>query len=101
VTTKWLWTSMFAGFAALNLYVLVVSDLSALWAYLGGIGPWGTLLGIDLLCALMIGAVWITRDARTKGLSSWPYLVLTVATGSLGLLLYLVRHDDPRSGGRA
>ena len=31
------------------------------------------------------------RDARAKGVNPLPYVVITLLTGSLGILLYLAR----------
>ena len=87
-----LWTAALVGFAALNVYALAAGGLPGLAAYLGRLGPWGLVATVDLLLALCIGITWMRRDARSRGVSPTPYLVLTLATGSLGLLLYLAVH---------
>jgi hypothetical protein len=45
----------------------------------------------DLCIALSMVAVWMWRDARDRGLSPVPYLVLTATLGSVGPLVYLIR----------
>lgn len=52
--------------------------------------PWSTQVSVDL--GLAIGAIlfWMHRDARDRGVNPWPWLVLTVLSGSLGWLTYLV-----------
>jgi hypothetical protein len=90
---KLLWVGLFVGFASVNVYALMAGGLAALGAYLSDLGPWGVLATADLLIALLLGVVWMWRDASTKRVAPLPYALLTLATGSLGLLLYLIRHD--------
>jgi hypothetical protein len=102
MNAKTIWIALFAGFAGINVYAALVGDLAALGEYLRGLGPWGILATADLLIALLLGVVWMWRDARLKGVAPLPYALLTVATGSLGLLLYLLRHDGmPRRASAA
>ena len=46
---------------------------------------------VDLVIALSLVVVWMVRDARARGVSPLPYVLLTVALGSIGPLLYLIR----------
>jgi hypothetical protein len=98
---KALWGTLLIAFAAVNVYVFAASDFAGLVAYLKNLGPWGVLATTDLLIALSIGVSWIWQDARAKGIAPLPYAVLTLASGSIGLLVYLVRHggftDEQRS----
>ena len=48
----------------------------------------------DLLIALGLVAVWMARDARAHGVSPAPYLILTLALGSVGPLVYLLRRSE-------
>jgi hypothetical protein len=59
-------------------------------------------VGIDLVIALSLVTIWMWRDARERGVSPIPYLLLTATLGSIGPLLYLftrlgepVRHRAP------
>ncbi|MBC7941031.1 MAG: DUF2834 domain-containing protein [Chitinophagaceae bacterium] len=45
---------------------------------------------MDLVIALVLFMVWMWRDARARGRNPWPWLVLTLAAGSFGPLLYLL-----------
>jgi hypothetical protein len=47
---------------------------------------------LDLTIALSLVLMWMWQDARKQGISPLPYLVLTLTPGSIGPLLYLVRH---------
>ena len=49
-----------------------------------------TLL-VDLVIALTIILAYMGNDAREQGISAVPYLLLTLAFGSVGPLLYLIR----------
>ena len=50
---------------------------------------------VDLTIALSLVSIWLVRDARARGVSPVPYLVLTATLGSVGPLLYLLlRRDD-------
>lgn len=91
--TKLLWWMLFVSFGSMNVYAVYAAGLNGLAYYLRGLGPWGIVATADLVTALFIGIVWMWRDARTRGLAPLPYALLTLGTGSLGLLLYLIRHD--------
>lgn len=92
---KAIWIFLLAGFAALNVYALERGSWDGLMAYLGSLGPWGTLATVDLLIALFIAVVFMAQDAAAKKINPLPYVVLTLLTGSLGLLVYLVRFWKP------
>jgi hypothetical protein len=96
--TKLLWIALFIEFAAINVYAFAAGGLAALGDYLSGLGPWGILATADLVTALLLGIVWMWRDARAKRVAPLPYALLTLATGSLGLLWYLIRHDEIAAG---
>jgi hypothetical protein len=70
---------------------------AALWQH----GYWGILaphfqsfgggqVFADLVIALTLVMVWMWRDAKATGRNVWPWLVLTLAFGSFGPLIYLV-----------
>jgi hypothetical protein len=44
----------------------------------------------DLVIALILVMVWMWRDAKNSGRNVWPWIVLTLAAGSFGPLLYLI-----------
>jgi hypothetical protein len=44
----------------------------------------------DLGIALGLVLAWLWRDARAQGRNPWPWIVLTLAAGSFGPLLYLL-----------
>jgi hypothetical protein len=52
------------------------------------------LVAFDLVIALGLVAAWMWNDARERGATLWPFLVLTVTLGSVGPLLYLIRRES-------
>ena len=83
----------------LSLTLLAFGALSAaaLWQH----GYWGILqphfetfggaqVLVDLVIALTLFMVWMWQDAKASGRNPWPWIVLTLASGSFGPLLYLL-----------
>lgn len=60
----------------------------------GGIQVW-----VDLVIALTIFMVWMWRDAKATNRNPWPWIIITLAAGSFGPLLYLLfRNSDKIQG---
>lgn len=61
--------------------------------------PWGGQMFLDLVIALSLFIAWMVRDARSRGMTPWPFIVVTLALGSIGALLYLVAREvrQPRA----
>lgn len=88
------WKRLFAA--------LVLADFSALTAYAvyeyGYVGFFELVfanavtvtLFADLFIALSLVMVWMWNDAKKRGISAFPYVLLTLGLGSVGPLLYLV-----------
>lgn len=47
----------------------------------------------DLVIALLLVLIWLVADARRNGRNPWPWVLLTLVSGSFGPLLYLVFAD--------
>lgn len=85
---------------------LVLADFVGLTAYAiyhyGYIGFFEVLLSnavgiqvlVDLCIALAMVVVWMVRDARERGISATPYIVVTLFIGSIGPLAYLIRRES-------
>ena len=86
------------------LIVLLAMDAYSVYLY-GYIGFFrmvvanfaGVTAFVDLLVALVLIIVWMGEDARQRNVSAIPYLVLTIALGSIGPLLYLIRRFSDRT----
>lgn len=81
---------LLADFLALNAYAAYQ------YGYLGVFelmtANAGTIVGfVDLVIALSLIIAWVVRDARARGVSPLPYVLLTLALGSVGPLVYLIR----------
>jgi hypothetical protein len=85
---------VFALFAALNVYALWASGFSGLLEAITQGNAWNKVLGVDLMISLGLVLTWLWRDARARGGSPLPYVVLTALTGSIGPLLYLLRRPE-------
>ena len=84
---------------------IVLADFAALsaWAvwqhgYLGvfelALASWATtVVFVDLVIALSLVLLWMLGDSRERGLAFFPYALLTLAFGSVGPLLYLIRRE--------
>jgi hypothetical protein len=86
------------GFGALNVYALVATGFGGLGSAVLGVNAWSAVLLTDLVIALAMVCTWVYRDARRRGKSPAPYIALTLATGSIGPLLYLLVRDDESIG---
>jgi hypothetical protein len=86
------------------LIVLLASDAYAIYLY-GYIGFFQKVLAnfagftafLDLAIALVLILVWMGDDARERKVSAIPYILITLALGSVGPLLYLIRRFDDRT----
>jgi hypothetical protein len=74
----------------------IVSGLALYYhGYWGIIEPhfksWGAgQVFFDLVISVTILLVWMVRDLRAAGKPAWPWIVLTLGTGSFGPLFYLL-----------
>lgn len=57
----------------------------------------GVQVLVDLVIALGLFMVWLWQDARAAGRNPWPWLVLILATGSIGALVYVLRYKSAAS----
>lgn len=89
---QWLIGSVLAGFAALNVYVLVAYGYSYMGIMRQVLSTLpGVLVFVDLVIALTMVGVWMWRDAQRRGIAVVPYLAVGLVLGSVGPLLYLLR----------
>jgi len=88
-------SAVLASFVALTLYAVYHHGYVAFFQ-LHTFNAIGVQIFVDLVLALCIILWWMVRDARTRGISPIPFVVLTLALGSIGPMLYLIRRaaDD-------
>ena len=81
----------------ITLIAFLALTAIAVWQY----GYWGIFkpqlenfagiqVLIDLVIALSIFLVWMWNDAKSAGRNPLPWLLLTLALGSIGALIYLL-----------
>ena len=79
-----------ADFVALTAYAVWVHGYAGFFELLFANAATITAAA-DLTIALALISVWLWQDAKKRGISAVPYLVLTLALGSVGPLAYLIR----------
>ena len=90
---KFLLAFLFVDFAALNAYVVYTMGYDGfVRAVMDNVGTMTAM--VDLAIALGLVLYWMLQDARRRGVNLLPYIPLTLAFGSVGPLLYLLRRPD-------
>lgn len=84
--------SLIAVFAAFSIYtaVVVLDQGYVGFVALAMTGGWAAQIFVDLCIALGLFALWMLGDARTYGISAWPYVLAILTLGSIGALAYLL-----------
>ena len=78
-----------ADFVALTVWALAKVGYIGLFQF-QLTSPAGIQVIVDLVLALSLVMLWMVRDARERGATVLPFLVLTLTLGSIGPLLYLL-----------
>ena len=55
--------------------------------------PWAMQMLVDLSIALFVAWSWLRHDAKQRGIPAWPYILGTVALGSIAVLAYLIHRE--------
>ena len=79
-----------AAFGAYSLWVVAGYGYTGFLS-LAAREPWAMQMLLDLVIACSFGIGWMIHDARKRSISAWPFVVTTLALGSIGLLAYVVR----------
>lgn len=89
--------------AAFSIFstVLVIDEGYLGFLRLAGREPWALQMLVDLAIACSVFAGWMWRDAAARGLRAWPWLLLILTLGSIGVLGYLVRRRLDGGAGAA
>ena len=85
-----------ADFVALTGYAIVDAGYTTFVAVafeFARESAWGLQILVDFGIALALVLAWIVSDARSRGVSAWPFVLLTLTLGSIGPLAYLVRRE--------
>jgi hypothetical protein len=82
---------LLADFTALTAWALSTLTLETLGATL--YTPLGMQMAADIVIALGVALGFIYQDAKKRGLNPAGWIVLTLLTGSIGPLAYLIRRE--------
>lgn len=74
-------------FAALTTWALMNGGIAGILSFHQSPGGWQVF--IDLVIALGLLLTFLVPHARAQGRNPWPWVVMTLALGSFGPLLYL------------
>jgi hypothetical protein len=92
--------AVLAGFSLLTAYAVSMHGyVGVLTLHLASSA--GAQVIADLVIALILVLAWMRSDARDHGLSFAPYALLTLALGSIGPLVYLLRRETRLAEGRS
>jgi hypothetical protein len=82
--------------AALVLVPFLVFSLWVAWTdgplgflTLAGREPWGLQMLLDLVIMSSFAIGYMLHDARTSGRNPWPFVLATIAVGSIAPLVYI------------
>ncbi len=92
-------SGVLAGFLGLSGYAVAVHGITGI-VEVATMNALAVTLAVDLCLALTLIVVWMWRDAGARGVSPLPYVLLTLAAGSAGPLLYLIRREGAEPVGR-
>ena len=85
-------TLVLTGFSALTFYAIAtygyVGYFQVLFSNLASVH-----LSVDIFIALTLVFVWMSVDARERGLPFWRYAVAGLFFGSVGPLAYLIHRE--------
>jgi hypothetical protein len=83
-----LWLTTLA-FAAFSFWVMAQIGFVGIWR--DGFASLGsTQITIDLVLACLVALGFVVPECRAAGRPAWPWVLLTLVGGSLGLLAYLL-----------
>jgi hypothetical protein len=76
------------------LTAVAVMDTGYIGVFMSSFQNWsGAQIFTDLAIMCVLACIWMVLDARERGLVAWPFILITLAAGSFGPLLYLVVRD--------
>jgi hypothetical protein len=81
-----------AGFGAVTAYALSVHGFVGYFDTLLAT-PAGTHILLDAIIGLTLVLVWMSRDAKERGLPFWRYAIACFFFGSVAPLAYLIHRE--------
>ncbi|MBL8943731.1 MAG: DUF2834 domain-containing protein [Myxococcales bacterium] len=81
-------TAVLVPFLAYSLWVAATCGPLG-FLDLAGREPWAMQLLLDLAITSAFSIHWMIRDARVAGRNPWPFVIATIAVGSIAALVYI------------
>ncbi len=78
---------IFVPFTVFSLGVIATEGFPALFG-LALREKWGMQMLLDVGIFYVLFCAWLVPDARTRGISPWPYVAGTLVMGALSYLLH-------------
>lgn len=76
------------------LTAIAVAQVGIAGIFGNALGSWGgAQIFADLVILALLACSWMIADGRRSGIAAWPFVVLTLAAGSFGPLLYLMARE--------
>ena len=85
-----------AGFGAFSVWVVAGHGYTGFLS-LAAREPWALQMLLDLVIACSFAIGWMRQDAKRRGITAWPFVVMTILLGSIGLLGYAIRRTFDRT----
>ncbi|MDD9892716.1 MAG: DUF2834 domain-containing protein [Gammaproteobacteria bacterium] len=85
---KWILFDVLLAFVAFSAWVVYTHGYIGLFE-LAIANAATTQVLIDLVIACSLGIFWMVPNAKQNNISPWPFVLMTITLGSIGLLSYL------------
>src|SRR5690242_20312952 len=82
--------SILAAFTAYSVWVMLTHEGYLGFVWLALREPWGMQMIIDVGLSVGLFSIWMHHDAKERGITAWPYLIVCLLLGSIGALAYLL-----------
>jgi hypothetical protein len=84
--------ALFIGFTTYSVFVVIEHGPLGWLDVLTG-GGWGTQVFLDLGLFVLGFFVLAVPDAKRRGIPVWPYFIVSMLVGSIGMLPYFVHRE--------
>ncbi|MFQ5909799.1 MAG: zinc ribbon domain-containing protein [Thermoplasmata archaeon] len=71
---------------------MLLDSIALQWELVGGISL--IICGVIWLVLWLLIAIWVYRDAESRGMSGALWLIIVILTGLIGLIIYIVVRAD-------
>lgn len=83
---------VFVAFTSWSFFIVATQGVGAIVPLLVR-EPWAAQFFVDLSIALLVAWSWLRPDAKRHGIPAVPYIIGTIALGSISVLAYLIHRE--------